>query len=157
MKIKLIAAVNLIGVIGNNGTIPWKCSLEQRLFKSLTLDSFVVMGRKTYESLPKPLVDRVAVVISYKEVLGHALGFKTPDEVLDHLKNTANNVFIIGGESVYRYFLKNDLVDELYISYMKNSNPGDTYFPLELINNGKFQMLDPVNFGEFSFCKYLKR
>ena len=66
--INLIVATDRNGLIGNKGTIPWKIPNDLKYFKDITIDSTVIMGRKTYQSIGKPLPKRINIVISKKKV-----------------------------------------------------------------------------------------
>ena len=130
MEIHLIWAQDQNGGIGKNGNLPWHISEDLRNFKKITLDSAVIMGRKTWESLPiKPLPNRINIVLS-KTMETEALTFKSYKQCMEYLKN--NNipkVFIIGGRSVYQLFF--DSVDFLHITNVKLFEDGiNEFFPI---------------------------
>lgn len=125
--IALIAAVAENGVIGNRGAIPWHIGEDLALFKKLTTGHTVIMGRKTFESLRKPLPNRRNIVVS---------GSLPPEEGCEVCRNLEealkaaqrdDEVFLIGGESIYREGLK--FADTLYLSMVPGSYDGDTRFP----------------------------
>ena len=129
----MIWAQDLEGAIGKDGTLPWHFSEDLKNFKKLTVDSTVVMGRKTWESLPiKPLPKRRNIVISRtqkKEVESYT----SIELCIDRLRSDTDvsMVYIIGGMSVYKFFY--DYSDALYITFIDRSYPDtDTFFPISL-------------------------
>lgn len=110
MNFELIVASDKNGVIGYNNTIPWYIPEDLKRFRQLTLHNIVVMGRKTFESLPNgPLKDRINIVITqnphqYKNT--DSVIYANMDNVFDIIKhNSANKkVFIIGGSKIYNLF-----------------------------------------------------
>lgn len=118
---KLIVAMSQDGVIGVCNELPWTVPSELKLFKSVTKDSPVIMGRKTYESLPSgPLKGRTNVVVS--RTMGRDTRVIT--ERLISRVARYKGAFIIGGASLYAYALDNGLVDEMYVTLM-NLRYGD--------------------------------
>ena len=105
MKVCLVAAVADNSVIGLNGKIPWHLPEDLTWFKSLTAGHVVIMGRKTYDSIGKPLPNRINIVISSKNSLS-ASGCIISGSFAEALKTAKNtglqNVFIIGGYKVYQ-------------------------------------------------------
>ena len=128
MIVSLIAAMSENRVIGSAGGLPWRLPLDMRHFKATTTGHPVVMGRKTFETLPGPLPNRRNIVVtrapSYRadgaDVV-HGL-----DEALALVADDAE-VFIAGGGEIYRVALAR--ADRLYLTVVHASVPGDTYFP----------------------------
>ena len=137
--IALIAAYSRNKVIGNKGCIPWKIKGEQRRFRELTLDNTVIMGRKTFEEIGKPLSGRHTVVISSSAVYEseNCMTVRTLEDALRFAKT--EKIFIAGGERLYKETL--DMADYLYITEIDGEIEGDTYFP---------------EFNESSFTKTLE-
>jgi len=109
--INLIVATSKDLVIGTGIKIPWSCPEDMRFFKEKTLNSTIIMGRKTYESIGKSLPKRNNVVISSKEIQGV--------EVFTNLQlalNKYNDCWIIGGGQIYREALSNNLCDNIYLN-----------------------------------------
>jgi dihydrofolate reductase len=110
MNFELIVASDKNGVIGNNNTIPWHIPEDLKHFRQLTINNIVVMGRKTFESLPNgPLKDRINIVITqnphqYKNT--DSVIYANMENIFDIIKhNQANKkVFIIGGSEIYNLF-----------------------------------------------------
>ncbi len=127
MSISIIAATDLNGLIGANGGMPWHIPEELAWFKQHTLGKVVVMGRKTWVSLGKPLPGRRNIVLSTNPdfVAEGADLMQSIEQVLALAK--ANEVFIIGGAELFRQFLP--MSDKLYISTIHAEYSGDTYFP----------------------------
>jgi dihydrofolate reductase len=131
--ISLIAAVAENGVIGAGGGLPWRLSTDMRRFKSLTLEKPVVMGRRTAESLGRPLVDRTNIVIASHELIDPEFlrvtsldeAFEVAGEALEALGG--DEVMVIGGGALYAAAI--DRADRLYITHVRAEVEGDTYFP----------------------------
>lgn len=127
----IVAAVAQNGVIGNKGKIPWHSSEDFKYFKSLTFGNPVIMGRRTLESLGKPLKGRLNVVISrhMKSESPEVMVFGSLSEALEYCENEAKaeKVFIIGGGEIYKEAVKT--ADEMSISKMKFEAEGDVFFP----------------------------
>lgn len=128
-KASLIVAVGKDWVIANNNLIPWKISDEFKFFKSQTLGHAIIMGSKTWLSLPKkPLPDRLNIVLSsgLKPTTG-AVFAKNWRDAFDAAAE--KEIFIIGGASVYGQALEQGMVNRMLISFVKGNYTGDTYFP----------------------------
>jgi len=132
LKKIIIAAVAKSGVIGNKGKIPWYSQKELKHFKNTTTGSPIIMGRVTFESLSKPLINRINIVVSKNKKLqftdSNVLIFKSLKKAYRYLdKKKYKKVFICGGESIYKTSINN--ADEMIISKMKIEVDGDTKFP----------------------------
>jgi dihydrofolate reductase len=130
VKIAIIAAVAPDGTIGNEGRIPWHLSDDLTRFKRLTTGHAVIMGRKTYESLGKPLPGRRNLVLTRNPQF-HADGVTTfPDfdaAIAACERAGEMTVFIIGGAEVYRQALAK--ADALLLTHVHKQISGDTKFP----------------------------
>ena len=115
-------------VIGVNNTLPWHLSEDLKHFKSLTTGHTIIMGRKTYESIGRPLPNRRNIVISRNMEASYegAEVVQSIDDAFSISRND-NEVFVIGGSNIYEQALS--LVDHLYITEIKKSFSGDTFFP----------------------------
>lgn len=133
MKIIIISAVARNGVIGrSNGEMPWHVKEEFQHFKKTTLGFPIIMGRVTFETLGKPLKDRLNVVVTTQP--DYTLPFddvkiyrSLTDAVESVSKLNPEKIFIIGGGNVYRQSL--NFADEMIISIMKFDAEGDVFFP----------------------------
>ena len=133
MKIHLIWAQEVNGGIGKDGKLPWHISEDLQNFKKLTLDSTILMGRKTWESLPiRPLSKRRNIILSSKEVTD-AECYTSIEECIKKLNDEGiEKLFVIGGSSVYRNFIHR--ADELHITDVDEITQGiDTYFPVTML------------------------
>lgn len=133
-EIALVAALSYNNVIGSNGQIPWNLRDDLKYFQQLTKGHIVIMGRKTWDSLPKkPLKDRVNIVVTTQpQVVGPdpiiALNY---DEALQRATDISladnKKIFVIGGSSAYNHFLP--LAQHLYLTHVNARLDGDTFFP----------------------------
>ena len=124
--IKAIVAMAENRVIGNAGTIPWHLPEDFKFFKATTMGHAILMGRKTYESIGKPLPGRENIVLS--RTMPDRPGV-TVLRSLDELKEPTDgrDLFVIGGEEIYRLLLPR--VQELYVTKVPQTIEGDTRFP----------------------------
>ncbi|MFH1024889.1 MAG: dihydrofolate reductase [Planctomycetota bacterium] len=131
MNIIIIAALASNRVIGRDGKIPWRLPEDLRRFKRLTTGHAVVMGRKTWESIGKPLPDRRNIVISRRADFPLPQGVHRAEnfEAALNLCRAAaeTNVFVIGGAEVYRAALP--LADEMHLTCLDRAVEGDVVFP----------------------------
>ncbi len=128
MNLSLIAAIADNGVIGLKGKLPWKLPSDLQHFKKITMACPIIMGRKTYESIGRPLPGRRNIVLSrikHFAVPGCEV-FSTLEAALEKLKD-AKEIFVIGGESVYKEALP--YAQTLYITQVHAQVQGDTFFP----------------------------
>ncbi len=129
MTISIIAAIAENNVIGKNNKLIWHISEDLKRFKKLTSGHPVIMGRKTYESLPfKPLPDRRNIILSTRKDIKYegAEVFNDINEILKECKNE-NEIFICGGAEIYKLFLP--LADKMYLTEVHKVFEGDTFFP----------------------------
>ena len=130
MDIHLIWAQDENGGIGINGNLPWHISEDLKNFKSITNNSIIIMGRKTWDSLPfKPLPNRRNIVFS-KNVQCNTETFSNFDDCLNQLNSeNIEKVFIIGGRSIYKLFYNK--ADFLHITNVNLVKEGiDEFFPI---------------------------
>ena len=124
--IKAIVAMAENRVIGQGGTIPWHLPEDFKFFKATTMGHAILMGRKTYASIGKPLPGRENIVLS--RTMPETPGI-TVIRSLDELKEPADgrDLFVIGGEEIYQLLLPK--VQELYVTKVPRTIEGDTHFP----------------------------
>lgn len=131
----MIFACDQDGVIGKNGDLPWRQSTDLKFFKKTTLGTTVVMGRKTWDSLPFPLPGRRNIVISRSQ--REDVEVMSIEEV--KLLSEQENLFIIGGGEIYSAFMP--FCDTIYRTIIKTEvGDGDTYAPE--INEEEFQLVE---------------
>ena len=127
--ISIIAAVSDDWGIGKDNELLWRISEDLKRFKRLTIGKTVIMGKKTWESLPiRPLPERRNIVLTDvpHEQIDGALTVYSIEEALSKC-SAEEEAFIIGGGSVYRQFMP--LADRLYITHVGKSAPADIFFP----------------------------
>ncbi len=128
--VSIIVAKSINNVIGINNSIPWHIPADLKMFKRLTNGNTIIMGRKTYESIGKPLPDRFNIVVSstMSKTESGILVVKNLDQAI--LKAPKDkNVFIVGGQRIYEEALNKNLVDKLYVTEIEKEFDGDTFFP----------------------------
>jgi dihydrofolate reductase len=158
--ISIIVAFDNRRAIGKDNKMPWHISADLKHFKAITMGHPIVMGRKTYESLPvKPLPGRKNIVLSRKQTNGdnneiqwlHSL-----DEFLQLAQNKEDEFFVIGGGEIYKALLP--YADKLYITRIFASYDADSFFPeydekaWQLIAEERFEE-EPVPFAFQEFIK----
>ena len=135
--ISIIVAMDPTGLIGKDNELPWIIPSEIENFKKITTGNVVMMGRKTYQSIPeylRPLPDRKNIVISKtcfldNRYLGCEIyGGLHPALINCHINHPGKEIFICGGRSLYKQCLP--FADRIYLSAIKGSYSGDVYFPL---------------------------
>ena len=133
-KVVLVAAVAENGVIGHGGTLPWRLKSDMQHFRRLTLGRPVVMGRKTYESIGKPLKDRTNIVITRDPgfavkgiVVANSLETAMDMAREDAQQRGADSIAVIGGAGIFSDCLA--IADRLEITLVHASPAGETYFP----------------------------
>jgi dihydrofolate reductase len=122
----LIAAVGKNKEIGKNKDLVFHLKKDMAFFRKKTLSHKVVMGRVTWDSLPKKLVDRTNIVIDYSNFDGPDLVVKDVDAFIRENSNTDEEIFIIGGGTIYRLFLP--YATNLYLTEVDSSDPEATVF-----------------------------
>lgn len=161
MKISLIVAMANNRVIGLDNKMPWHLSADLKKFKSITMGSPVLMGRKTYESIGRPLPGRINMIISrnldYQQE--GCLVFNDLNTALETVSQSTKEVFIIGGADLYKAILP--LANVLYLTLINKDFKGDTFFP-EIDFNEWSEVTredikdDPSVYFSYSFLKLEK-
>lgn len=135
VPVAMIAAVGENGIIGSDGAIPWRLPTDFAHFKRTTMGKPLIMGRKTFESIGKPLPGRTNIIVTRQAeyrpegvLVFHSLG-----EALAHAQEIAaadgvDEVMIGGGGEIYREAMP--LAERLYVTHVAASPPGDVRFPL---------------------------
>lgn len=125
--ILLIVAYAKNRVIGNGGCIPWKIKGEQRRFRELTTGNVVIMGRRSYEEIGKPLPNRTTIVISNTKTF-EGENCLTAKSLAEAIKLAGDkDIYISGGAKLYEEALP--LVEKMYITEIDCDIEGDTFFP----------------------------
>ena len=128
MIISLIAAIGKNWVIGKDNYLPWKLPEDMKRFKELTSGKPVIMGRKTFESIGRPLPNRKNIIITrdknYKA--GGCIVVHSAEEALKAAQGN-KEVMVIGGEQIFREFLPR--ASKMYLTFIEKEFEGDAYFP----------------------------
>jgi len=161
MKLSIIAAMSANRVIGSNNDLPWRLPADWKHFKNLTMGHHLIMGRKTFESIGRPLPGRTTVVITRQT--GYAPeGVLVAHSVEQALQMAAGDdeVFVAGGAQIYQQMLPR--ADRLYLTSVHEEFEGDTNFPefeesdWELISEEGYAP-DEKNHYPYSFLIYERR
>ena len=123
---KAIAAMSLNRVIGAGNQIPWHLPEDFKWFKQMTTGNVIVMGRKTFESIGKPLPNRDTIVLSRGRLVHPGVQVVASLDEIAPL-TAGREVFIAGGAEIYRQFLP--LCSDLYLTLVKREVAGDAFFP----------------------------
>lgn len=154
----IIAAVAKNGIIGNKGEMPWHSREEFKHFKSTTMGSPIIMGRKTFESIGKPLPGRLNIIISRNSNLEYGFDnlklFTSLDDAVAFCDAEKNEkIYICGGRQIYEQSISD--ADEMVLSVMKIEPEGDTYFPD--YNITEWEETDKKDFEEFTVYWYKRK
>jgi dihydrofolate reductase len=153
MKISIIVAVSKNGVIGSEGGLPWHIPEDLKRFKKITQHHPVIMGRKTYESIGKILPQRENIIITRQKdyhIEGAAIVHSFQDALELCQSMDTEEVFVIGGESIYREALKH--LDRIYLTRIHREYEGESTFP-EIVMDDYTKILEEAHGGDppFSF------
>lgn len=128
MSYSIIAAIGKNNELGNKNELIWHLKNDMKFFREKTTGKTIIMGRKTFESLPKMLPNRKHIVLSSSSNFPKEVEvFSDFDALLESLKDTTEEIFVIGGSSIYKLFL--DYSSKLYLTEIDASSECDAYFP----------------------------
>lgn len=161
MKVSIIVAVADNGVIGNKNDLPWHLSADLKRLKALTMGHHMIMGRKTYDTIGRPLPGRKFIVVTRNR------DFAVPDVLTANSVESAlmlaqgdDEVFIAGGAEIYAQSLHR--ADVMYLTRVHAEPPGDTFFPefddvneWRLVDSEHFEA-DEKNDHPYSFLTYAR-
>jgi dihydrofolate reductase len=161
MEIGIIVAMGENGLIGNRGKLPWSLPADMKHFRDLTNGHPVIMGRKTYDSIPdnfRPLSNRMNVVLSGNQSLVFQGAYRASSlsEAIDFIleepekKINYSRAYVMGGSSVYREALSSASFMEL--THVKGDYKGDVFFPV--VNWDEWRELNREDFDTHSFVSY---
>jgi len=166
MKLAMIAAFAQNRVVGIDNKLPWHLPEDLKYFKACTTGKAIIMGRKTYESIGRPLPNRTNIVITRNEAF-HAEGVKVVSSLEAAIElaqavneiNGVDEVMVIGGAAIYELALP--MADRLYLTHVHANVEGDAYFPeVDFSNWKEFQRADysasETNPYDYSFVVYDK-
>lgn len=156
IMIALIVAYSKNRIIGNNGKIPWKIKGEQKRFKELTTNNVVVMGRRSYEEIGRPLPNRTTIIISNTKNFD-AENCYTVASLQEAIKMAGNkDIFISGGAKLYEEVLP--FVDKMYVTEIEQYFEGDTCFPEFDVNEFDKEIIEKFD-GEipYTYVTYTRK
>jgi len=161
-QISIIVAAAENNAIGKNNDLLWHISKDLKRFKELTQGHFIVMGKKTYFSLPKrPLPDRTSMIITDvpdEQIDGCLMAYSITDAI--EKMDTDNENFVIGGGSIYTQFVQH--ASKIYLTRVHKNFDADTFFPALSLKEWKLTEKidvndDPQNDFTYSFETYVRK
>lgn len=148
-KISIIAAIGKNRELGKNNQLLWKLPEDLKHFKDLTMGYPIIMGQKTFDSIGRALPGRTNIVLSLDNikidgcVIAHSI-----DEAVEIAADNSDEIFIIGGGSIYKQFI--DKSDKLYLTLVDQEFDADVYFPeyneFKMICDGDWQTSGDIKF-----------
>ncbi|MDR2760943.1 MAG: dihydrofolate reductase [Rickettsiales bacterium] len=158
MIISLIAAIGKSNQLGMRGSIPWHLGDDLKNFKKLTSGHAALMGRKTFESIKRPLPNRTNIIITGNRnfsVEGCKI-FSSIGDGIDFARNSGEEeLFVIGGGEIYDRCLRSNLADKMYLTRVDFDGEADVFFPH--FDSGDWEILEEKKFqknqdNDFDFC-----
>lgn len=158
-NLSLIVAIGKNNELGKDNQLLWHLKGDLAFFKEKTMGHTIIMGRKTFESLPKMLPNRKHIIISRNEkyLIDGALILHSEEDALEYIKNSSDECFIIGGASIYQEYLP--FCKTLYITKIDATTNADAFFPLidEKLYQKTVSEPQEENGIKYQFVKYLKK
>lgn len=158
MRLALIVAVAANNVIGFENKLPWHLPQDLKYFKAKTLGKPIIMGRKTYESIGRPLPGRTNIVITRQRdwrideevLIAHNLtdAFAMAESVAKRSESPCEEAFVIGGAEIYRNSLA--FADRIYLTRINKEFTGDAYFPM--LSDAEWLKVSAIE-GEINACE----
>ena len=152
-------------VIGKDNQLIWRMPNDLKFFKEKTTGHYVIMGRKSYESMGKPLPNRLNIIITRNQdyAIEGAMVVHGLQEALDLAEQQKQKeVFILGGGEIYKQAFEKKLVDKIYLTEIKDTFEGDTFFPE--FNEAEWQetereeyQADHLNPHDYAFVTLVKK
>lgn len=143
MELALIVAAAENGAIGRAGELPWRLPDDLKRFKALTMGHHLIVGRKTWETIGRPLPGRTFVVVTRRPEYeaGNALVVSTLEAGLERARAAGDPMpFVAGGGEIYRAALDADAIDRIYLTRVHATLSGDTYFAP--VDAARFRLLE---------------
>jgi dihydrofolate reductase len=162
LKLSIIVAVAENHVIGRDNQLIWHLPKDLKQFKNLTTGHPIIMGRKTFESIGKPLPNRTSIIISRNTnfaVEGCIVVNSLENAILEAQKIESEEAFIIGGAEIYKIAMP--ISDKIYLTRVYHNFEGDTFFPEIDLNNWQetkreMNEVDDKHLYEFAFVELEK-
>lgn len=150
VSIKIIAALGKNNELGINNELIWHLKEDLKFFKEETMGHKIVMGYNTFLSLPKLLPGRTHIVLTHHEIDNkEVMVFSDFEKLLSYLKTLDEEVYIIGGASVYKLFL--NMADELVLTEIDSTALADVYFPTFNKEEYDKELIDEHNENDISY------
>ena len=161
--LKILVAFDENRVIGKNNTLIWHLPADLKRFKALTIGHVIIMGRKTFESIGKPLPNRTTIVISRQadlKIEGAIIAHSVEEAILKAKSITREDIFIVGGAEIYALSLA--LADQILVTQLHDIFEGDAYFPeIPLatweITEKERGITDEKNAYQYSYITYSRK
>jgi dihydrofolate reductase len=161
--LKILVAFDENRVIGKNNTLIWHLPADLKRFKALTTGHVIIMGRKTFESIGKPLPNRTTIVISRQadlQIEGVIIAHSVEEAILKAKSITRDDIFIVGGAEIYALSLA--LADQILVTQLHDIFEGDAYFP-EIptetfeVTEKERGITDEKNAYQYSYITYTRK
>lgn len=150
--LSIIVAVSKNNIIGCNNSLLWHIPEDLKRFKKITENHSIIMGRKTFESLPKVLPNRKHIILSknkdFKVFHKDVKVINNIDEIINNFVHCKEEIFVIGGGEIYNELI--NYTDKIYISRIQKNFIGDTYFPHIDSNTWKISYEEKDIFDNYS-------
>lgn len=154
--ITLIAAINHNNLLGKDNDMPWHVPEDLKHFKRETLNKAVLMGRKTYDSIPSVLKNRTIYVLTTQECLSKMASnvfiIHELEPLLDDFKDSQEELMVAGGASIFKQTLP--FADKIILSLIDDNQQGDVYFPEFSLD--EFKLTKTTNMETFTIKEYLR-
>jgi dihydrofolate reductase len=149
-----IVAIAKNFAIGKNGKLPWQYSADLKFFKQTTSGDAVVMGRKTFESIGKPLPNRLNIVLSRENGDENVIVLRTKESFLHLAQYLKGDIFIIGGATIYREFA--DVIEKWFVTEIPEIvEDADAFMPEDFLAG--FELKENIRLDENLFVKSYER
>lgn len=148
----LIGAIGKNGELGKNNKLIWYLPEDLKFFKSVTINHTVVMGYNTFISLPKLLDNRKHIVLTTKNnsFPEGVITFNNKESILDYAKNSNEQIYIIGGATIYKEFI--DYCDKMILTEIMASDiEADVYFPKYNINDWNKELISEHEYNDIKY------
>lgn len=161
--LKILVAFDENRVIGKNNALIWHLPADLKRFKALTTGHVIIMGRKTFESIGRPLPNRTTIVISRQQDLqidGVILTHSVEEAILKAKSISRDDIFIVGGAEIYQLSLP--LADQILVTQLHDIFEGDAFFPeispaIWEVAEQERGVTDEQNAYQFSYITYVRK
>lgn len=161
--LKILVAFDENRVIGKNNALIWHLPADLKRFKALTTGHVIIMGRKTFESIGRPLPNRTTIVISRQHDLkieGVILAHSVEEAILKAKSISRDDIFIVGGAEIYQLSLP--LADQILVTQLHDIFEGDAFFPeispaIWEVTEQERGVTDEQNAYQFSYITYARK